>query len=71
MPLQDPFEVNRNVANTLRMEKERPLLDEFRRAARLTRYCMSTTSQAEAAASETGACGGGEGGVLPLLLSRA
>jgi hypothetical protein len=71
MAVQDPFEVKRNVANTLRIEKERPLLEEFRRAARLTRYSMSAMSQAEAAASETGACGGGGGGVLALLLSRA
>ena len=81
MCLQDPFEVNRNVANTLRMDMERRLLTEFRRAARITSYestsrtgrnaVDSRSPEVKAATNETGHGDTGREGVLGYLLSRA
>ena len=81
MCLQDPFEVNRNVANTLRMDMERRLLTEFRRAARITSYestsrtgrnaVDSRSPEVKAATNETGHGDTGREGVLAYLLSRA
>jgi hypothetical protein len=77
--VQDPFEIKRNVANTLRMEMERPLLAEFRRAARITSYDSTTTghggadnstARVEAVANEVGHGNSRGEGVLTQLLSR-
>eukprot|EP01043_Picozoa_sp_COSAG02_P024632 COSAG02_NODE_1353_length_13103_cov_74.629652_2_plen_72_part_00 len=71
--------MKRNVANTVRMEMERRLLAEFRRAARITSYEGTSTTgrnadgrirEGKAATNETGHGDGGDG-VLKYLLSRA
>lgn len=62
--------MNRNVANTLRMDMERSLLEEFRRGARVTCYDVSKITSVEGGAGEAEGGRVNDGvGVLAQLLA--